>query len=199
MRAKKFGIFILFILLLTFSPRPETDAFRLRPEPEPGKRFFLGIWGGYFSQSSGDFRDVYGSSSLCPEVKTGIKIYKNFYLWCGYGYFSSKGETLVFAEETTFSQHFLSLGPGFRMKLAPALSFAGEIGIYQVKYKEEALGEQLTGTAPGFRVNLGMMLSLSRSFFADVSVSYLWASEKIDGVSFKLGGLKPGIGIGIRF
>lgn len=199
MRAKKFGIFILFILLLTFSLRPETDTFRLRPEPEPGKRFFLGIWGSYFSQSDSDFREVYGSGILSPEVKTGIKIYKNLYLWCGYGYFSSKGETLLFAEETTFSQHFLSIGPGFRVKLTTGLFFAGEIGIYHVKYKEEALGEKLSGSAPGFRVNSGMMLSISRGFFADVSVSYLWASEKIDGTSFKLGGLKPGIGIGIRF
>ena len=187
MSAKKFGIFVLFIILLTFSLRPE-----------PRERFFLGIWGGYFSHSNSDFREVYGSGSLCPEVKTGIKVYKNVYLWCGYGYFSTKGETLFFQEETTFSQHFFSLGPGFRVKLNPALSLEGEIGIYHVRYKEEALGEKLSGPAPGFRLNLGMMLSISQSFFADISVSYLWASEKIDGASVELGGLKTGIGIGVR-
>jgi hypothetical protein len=188
MIAKKVVIFLLFAAVLTFSLRPE-----------PGERFFLGIWAGYFSQSDSDFREVYGSGGLCPELKAGIKVYKNLYLWCGYGYFSIKGETLVFEEETTFTQHFLSLGPGFRVKLTPAMSFVGEIGIYQVRYKEEALGEELSGTAQGFRLNLGMMLSISRNFFANISVSNLWASEKIEGVSFKLGGFKPGIGIGVRF
>jgi opacity protein-like surface antigen len=87
-------------------------------------------------------------------------------------------------------------------KILPKLSYKLEAGVFNVKYKEEAMGEEFSDSAAGFRVDGGLVFNVTKKFFVEVSLGYLTASDTVidDGeeYSIKLGGFRTGAGIGIR-
>ena len=78
-------------------------------------RFSISIMVNYLIPADKNFKDIYGSGQIYPGVKLNLKIYKEFYLWGGFGFLAAKGETASqLMEEAKWKQLFLSLGGGCR-------------------------------------------------------------------------------------
>ena len=163
------------------------------------EKFMVTAAGSFLMPSDKNYKEIYGKGKFYPEIKAGYKIYRDFYIWAGYGFFSARGTTIpTLNEEAESSQNFLSLGAGYSKKITNRLEYKLELGAFSVSYKEEAMEEKVTGSALGFRLEGGIVFDLIKTFFAEMTIGYLKASDTVEGISIKLGGFKIGIGFGVR-
>ncbi|MCP5108112.1 MAG: hypothetical protein GY950_32290 [bacterium] len=164
-----------------------------------GERALITISGNYLAPADTGFKDIYSSGIFYPELKVGYKIARKVYVWVGYGFFSATGETPVLLREAKAKQYFLSGGLGYMFNISRKLDYMGELGVLSVRYEEESLGEKLTDSAIGIRIKNGLIYRLNRTFFLEISLGYLTASDTIENFSIKLGGLRTGLGLGVSF
>ncbi|OGD09931.1 MAG: hypothetical protein A2Y86_00425 [Candidatus Aminicenantes bacterium RBG_13_62_12] len=164
-----------------------------------GQKFSLSLAAGVQSPADSGYRDIYGRSVFLPEVKAGISLTPAIYLWAGYGLASAEGETPELQSPAESSQNFLSLGGGYRGTISEKIGFKAELGLADVFYREEALGETVSGSALGFTAGGGLTYALGKTFFLQAEAGYLLAQKTINDVKVKMGGLKAGLGAGIRF
>jgi len=164
-----------------------------------GDSLTVSITANYLGPADDGFKEIYGNGLFYPELKLGYKMSKSWFLWARYGFLSANGTTPVLNREAKSTQHFLSGGPGYMAKISQKLIYTIEAGVFYVKYKEEALGEELSDSAVGFRVDSGLMYRLSQALFVEITLGYLNASDTIEDFPVKLGGFKAGIGLGVSF
>lgn len=159
---------------------------------------WVSVTGSYLMSSDSGFKDIYGNGHIYPEIKAGIKIFKGFYSWVGYGFLSASGETLEYLkEEARTTQQFFSVGAGY--KLPGKSGIKVEAGLFSVHWKEEAMEEESSGSAFGFRIDSSILFDIGKSFFFEITAGYLHASDSVDNISIKLGGIKAGAGLGLKF
>ena len=164
-----------------------------------GEKFMVSVTGNYLNPSDSGFKDVYGSSVYYPEIKAGYKLYKGFYIWGGYGFFSKEGTTTELGQEAKSTQQFLSFGIGHNGKFSEKLEYKAELGVISANYKEEAMDEEVTGNSIGYGAETGILFRVWSSFFIKISAGYFNATDKFEEVEIKLGGIKAGIGVEARF
>ena len=164
-----------------------------------GQKFTATFTGSVLFPGDSGYKDVYGKTGFLPEFKAGYALSESLYLWAGYGFLYKKGQTPVLKLEAKSSQHFLSLGAGYRGTLSASLGFEADLGLVLVAYKEEAMGTSASGTAFGFRADAGLTYALFGPVFALAEVGYLYASDKIEGETITPGGFKAGLGLGVKF
>lgn len=165
-----------------------------------GNRFMVTVSGNYLVPADGNYKDIYGDGEFFPEIKTGFKIFRDLYVWAGYGYLIAKGTTTsTLSLDAESSQHFISFGTGYIKKVSRVLGLKFELGGFSVNYKEETMGEKVTGSTLGFRSEGGVTFDIGGSVFTEITAGYLKASDTVDGLTIKFGGFKTGIGLGIRF
>jgi hypothetical protein len=171
-------------------------------------KFFVSVTGNYRVPWGENFKDFYGSGIFAPEIKAGYKFYRGFYLWGGYGFFSRSGESNVFKEPTKWQQEFLSMGLGYYENLSIKFGWKAEVGVLYVWYTEEMSqieeGEVVktfseSGNAMGVRIGGAGIFKFSNRLYTEISLGYLFADDTINEIDIKLGGLRAGIGLGLRF
>ncbi len=163
-------------------------------------RFFLSINGCYMVAAEGNFKEIYGKGIFFSGFKLGYRLYRAFYLWSGYQMASQKGNTPLFAEPSKWRQGLVSLGVGYSGNLSILLGYRFEVSAVYAHYKEETFGETFSGNSVGIGLQVAGMIKLSPPFYTEVFFGYLIISDSLDeGLSLKLGGLKGGFGIGLRF
>ena len=179
--------FVLIKILILCSPffLPASDSF------------FLSGSVSYPLPSDRDFRDIYGSGGISPEIKTGVIIFKHVSAWGGYGFLSKKGTVPVFEAEAKSTQHFFSFGIGYNGTISPKFGYQAGLGMMIVSYKEEALGEQISDSTFGYRIDAAMNYRINKNIYMAFSVAFLSASDKVGDVAIRLGGFKAGLGLGI--
>lgn len=164
-----------------------------------GDRFMVSASANYMVPGDEDFKNFYGKGQFYPELKAGFKVSGRFYLWAGYGWFSAKETTPVLNLEAKANQQFLSAGVGYLFKISSKLDYKVEAGLFRVSYKEEALGDEVSDSAVGLRLNNGVTFYMNQGLFVEISLAFLTASDTIEDRSIKLGGFKTGIGLGVTF
>lgn len=169
------------------------------PAEASERRGIISLAINYLVYSDSRCRDVYSKGELCPEVKAGYKVYRDFYIWESYGYLSAEGTTPVLKEETSLNYHYLSIGAGYNRNFSEKLNYLIELGLLNVIYKEEAMGEKASGLKLGFRFGVGIIYNINKTFFAELSTSYLHAVDNREDISIKFGGFKAGVGFGVGF
>lgn len=168
-------------------------------------KFFISIAGNYMIPSENSFSDIYGNGMIGPEIRAGYKLFRTLYLWGGYGFFSKKGtwspdENKVV--QTKWKQDFLSLGLGYNLNISIKLDCKAEVGVIYANYTEKWLepeNDSVSVKAVGVRIGGAGVFKISDRLFTELSVGYLFASDTIDDISIKLGGLRTGIGLGLKF
>jgi hypothetical protein len=153
--------------------------------------------GSYYVPRDQNFKELYGEAQFYPELKIGVRAFGKFSIWAAYGILSSTGETPVLHLESDVTQHFFSAGLGYRFPLAKKVALQVEPGLFYVRYKEKLLEEEMGDSTVGFRFSSGLLYYLSRHIFMEFSVGVLTASDTIDDISIKLGGVKAGLGVGL--
>ncbi|MCK5058838.1 MAG: outer membrane beta-barrel protein [Candidatus Aminicenantes bacterium] len=165
--------------------------------------FSISFTGNYLSPSDDDYKKTYGSGVFYPELKLGYEIAGNFSLWAGFGILSAKGNTPILEAEAKSSQKLMSFGVGYNGDFSRKLGYKVELGAVYFSYKEEAMEVEVTGSAFGFRADAGIIFNITGTFFAELTVGYISAGDTVtlegEDEDIKFGGVKGGIGLGIRF
>lgn len=165
--------------------------------------FSVSFTGNYLSPADTNFKDTYGTGVFFPELKLSYKVFNNISVWAGFGLLSVTGETPGLLEDAKSSQNIISFGVGYSDNFTPKMGYKVEVGAAYFSYKEEALEEEISDSATGFRADFGIFYNITDTFFAEVIAGYMSASDTLtlfgEDVDIKLGGFKGGIGVGIRF
>lgn len=163
------------------------------------KKFFIEVNGNFLFPGDSGYKDVYGSSLFYPGFEAGFKVVKDIYIFAGYGMIKDTGTTPVLGEEAKSSQNMISFGVGYSGEFSDKFGYRIGIGGVSFSYKEEALGEEVSGSKIGFLLKGGVFYNLGETFFISTSLGYSFASDTVNGVDIKLGGLQVLIGLGARF
>ena len=162
-------------------------------------RFFVNVNVGYLMSIDEDFKTVYGTGSVFPQVKAGFMIARNFYIWGGYGTVSTNGTVPEVNSDAKTSQNFLSVGLKYSRNFSGKLGYKLEASAMKISYKEEALELEIKDSANGFAVELGLLFNMKKRLFTEVSAGFISATDVVLNKKIKLGGFKTGLGVGVRF
>lgn len=187
-----------------------------------GKKFTVTIYGNYLTIADDDFKEEYGGKKFFPEGKITVTLFGNLYLWGSYGFFpssynwtewSNKGIVEADIEgERTADKRIISGGVGFFAGFIKKSEFSikVEAGICSITNTIEAtlneiatqqfissMEEKQSGI--GIRGRLGATYGLYKNLFSELSLSYLYATDKVDDKRINLGGIQLSIGLGLRF
>lgn len=150
------------------------------------------------SPADSTYKDMYGGTQFSPEFRGRLHIWKGLSVWAGYGFYSASGTTPSLEWEASSRQSFFSGGLAYFGNFSGRLGWFAGAGFSRASYKEEALDESVDGSAWGYHIEGGLIFSLSKRVFTSASVGYVRASDEVEGISVKLGGLKFGLGIGFH-
>lgn len=153
----------------------------------------------YFGYTDSRHKEVYSSGNIYPEIKAAMKIYRDFYVWGRYGFLTANGVTPILEEAAKLNYHHISIGGGYKGNLSKKLDYLVELGLLYVNYRETAMGEEISGSSVGFRLGGGLIFNISKVLFTEVSLGYLHTNDEVEDITLKLGGIKAGIGFGIRY
>jgi hypothetical protein len=166
-------------------------------------KFFISVTGSQMIPSEEGFEDIYGKGLFTPEINIGYKILGDVYLWGGYGFASKTGTVPIFEGEATWKQSFVSFGLGYNGNLSALLGYKFDLGVILVNYSEEAFEESASEKTFGMRVDVGSIFKFTDRLFTEISLGYLFADDTVNteagDIKLKLGGLRAGIGLGLRF
>ena len=182
-------ISILILIVLFFAPTASGSE----------KKGLVLLSASYFGYSDSRHKEVYSSGNIYPEIKVGFKAYRDFYLWGSYGFLTADGVTPVLEEATKINYHHMSIGGGYSGNFSERFDYLVELGLLYVKYREKAMGEELSGSSVGFRLDGCLILNINKVLFTVVTLGYLFAKDEVEDITLKLGGIKAGIGFGIRY
>jgi len=160
--------------------------------------FYFDLSGNYLASPDMAFRGLYGEDAILPELTAGIQVISDFYLWAGYGFFSSKATTDYLQEEMKTRQSYLSAGLGYRRMISDDFGFKIMLAAVQAGYKEEGMETEVSGSVPGFRADGGLLMYIG-NVYVELSNGYIYARDTVNGQEIKLGGYKVSLALGIQF
>jgi hypothetical protein len=168
-----------------------------------GDHAFFSLGVNYLEPSDSAYRDVYGQRVFYPEAQAGLRLMRSFYLTGGFGWLSKNGETVTLHLPTKSTQNYISAGLAYIGTITGGLKIKLGAGAVDVTYKEEAMGERLSGSKIGWQGEFGLLL-MRKSLFAGINFGYMSASDWItvetvtEPVKIKLGGARAGLCLGFR-
>lgn len=178
----------------------QTRLYREEKEKRAaGGRFFVSLKVGYLMSIDEDFKTVYGTGSVFPQVKAGFRIARNFYIWGGYGAVSAKGTVPEVNADAKTSQNFLSVGFKYSRDFPGKVGYKLEAAAVNISYREETLDLEIKDSAKGFGVELGLLFNIKQRLYTEVSAGYIYGTDLVLNKKIKLGGFKTGLGVGVRF
>jgi hypothetical protein len=191
-----------------------------------GNNFMITISGNYISNADSDFKERYGKRDFFPEGKISIRLKGNLYLWGSLGFFSSdynweewsyKGSAEPDLEgENILDKLVISGGIGYYIGYIEKneMSIKVEAGICRITHDIVSTlnqidtntitsSEETKESGIGIRGNLGVTYGLYKNLFSEVSIGYLYATDKIkvgdENQRIYLGGLRASVGLGLTF
>ena len=162
------------------------------------KIFFL-VSGNYLLPAESRFKDIYGSGPIYPGVAAGYKFCRNWYIWGGYSFFSKNGKSAVLEKPSKWKQTYLALGLGYYNNLSIRFAWRAGIGAMYVRFSEEAFGDKVTAETFGGGLEAAGIYKINRLLFTEITLAYLYAPDTVEEIEIKLGGVRAGFGLGLRF
>lgn len=162
------------------------------------KIFFL-VAGNYLRPAESRFENIYGSGPIYPGIAGGYKFSRNWYIWGGYSFFSKNGKSAVLQKPSKWKQAYSSLGIGYYWDKTIRLAWRVGGSAMYVNFSEEAFDDKVTANTFGVGFEAAGIYKINRLLFTEISLAYLYASDTVEEIEIKLGGLKAGIGLGLRF
>jgi len=161
-----------------------------------GKYFSLAIGTSYWWQEDKAFKQIYDNKLLLYEIKSNINFYGDYYFWAAYSRAKKTGTSIsILNEETNILYNCFSGGLGFTEKFMKNLNYKVEIGLSFLKFKEQALGLESKDSKLGFRAETGIAYNFFKQVSLEIFLGYMGASKSEDLSSFKMGGLRAGLGL----
>lgn len=150
-----------------------------------------------FIPSSERFRAIYGNFGRCQELQIS-----NQNVWINFDWFSKNGKSIGLGDPTHIRIANVSLGWKFSRPLSKELityfGLGESLGAIRLKNQSQCDNEDLTKAAFGIVAKSGIYFFFNRSLFMDAFVDYLFQPVRFE-TRVNVGGLKIGIGLGVRF
>ena len=154
------------------------------------------VKGSFFYPTEQAFKDIYGSGSIFGG-EISLEILKNLDVWIGGDYFSQNGELTFTGEES--SLQIVPLGGGLKYWITTGvLSFYGGAGVNYFNYKESNVIGDVKAGAVGIVAKVGAYLEPVNQFVIDFFIEYSYCRMTPADFTIDIGGIKAGIGIGVR-
>lgn len=186
------------------------------------KRFMFSVDGSYMALVDKNFKDLYGGKKYYPEAKLSFKLTGNLYFWGSFGFSSSsytwkewsnKGVPVADLDGKSVANRFMySGGLGFYVGYVEPGNFAVklELGACNInnRYKDTTtriIDQHITKEVTkkengiGYRGNFGVTYGLLKNIYSEISIGYLYATDRVDDQLIKLGGFRLSAGLGITF
>lgn len=217
-KAKNLLLVFFFIILVRVPVfAQDTDQPRI-------KRKFLTITvkGNYYSISDPLFEELYDPTQYFPEGEIQLRLSGNLYMWGSYALVSGSRDWYEWSDkglvdpdflwENTLKKHHYSLGAGYFIGLLEPGEFCinFQLGVTLITNQDLSekfqissgtLTDSISESETDFGINgeLGISYTFWKNLFAEAFVGYLYASEVIEDEREEIGGLRLGLGLGIRF
>lgn len=184
-------------------------------------RAILNLYGTGLKVAQNNFTEQVRRDKAYFEVKAAVAFSGNLYLWASHGYFPMRDSWKAWENKGSFDpdlnverrlgKRIIAGGCGYYMGYFEPGQFAirAEAGVCHIANDidttsssiataETVLAEKARQRGIGVRANLGFTYGFFRSVFAEASLGYLYAADKIDGVRSNLGGFQVALGLGIQ-
>jgi hypothetical protein len=164
-------------------------------------RFQLALDLSYLAHRDSTYKDLYGSGSIVPELKAGIRLFSGLQVTGGFGYFKEEGTIFGLEGDDAKAeslQNYYSAGLEYLIEVSwsSSLKVSGEY--IWVDYEESAFFEIIKGSANAIRVGAGLVYDIGHGFIIEFFGAYTSGSDDVNGIDIKLGGFQAGIGLGFR-
>lgn len=164
------------------------------------------IRGAALYHSSKLFREIYGKIGTDYQVQFATR-FCDFELWGNIDGFAKSGKSVGFADSTHIHVVNLSVGLSYLYKMNCQLTLylgAGPCfaGIWMKNKLTNHSHETVDKTAFGSLFKAGLYYNITDWFFIDIFVDYVYQPVHFNHKrhhSIDIGGLKPGVGLGINF
>lgn len=182
------------------SKKIQETVYRVDPITlSPAGSFFLSVGFKGIMLSDESYKEIYSGTTFIPEIKAGIQLAKYFYVWAGYSTISAEGTIPEIDEPATAKQNLLLAGFRYNRKFTKNLGWKIEAMAVSFNYQEEALDVVVKKKKFGYGVEAGLTYNFGKNFFSEVSAGYLYATDVEVDKEVKLGGVKGGLSLGIKF
>ncbi len=169
--------------------------------------FFIDLAASQLKPADTKYADIYGTAIFYPELMTGIKVFNDLFIYGGYGFIKSQGDIIESgnSENATSKQSFISLGLGYEFMSQKKISLKLSGGIMFVNYEGETyLSDTLidndSGNKTGYKFDIGIFYNFPKYFTVSIITGYFHAQNTEDYYrKLSYGGLKVGLGLGVRF
>jgi hypothetical protein len=186
-----------------------------------GGKFIFNLYGNCLHLAANSFTSQDSQYKVFFEAKAAVAVSGNLYLWASHGYFplrdswtswnSKNSFTKDITDERTLAKRIISGGCGFFAGYfeKDQIAMRAEIGICSItnvidttisdiNTAEFIRAAEARQAGIGVRVNLAFTYGLYKNIFGELSLGYMYASDKIDNVRSNLGGLHLALGLGIQ-
>ena len=164
-------------------------------------RFQLALDLSYLMHRDSTYKDLYGSGSIFPELKAGIRLFSGLQATGGFGYFKEKG-TISGLEgelgETESLQTYYSAGLEYLFDVSWSWTMKVSGEYIWIDLEESAFNEIIKDSSNAFRVGVGFIYDIGHGFFIEIFGAYSSGDDTVNEIDIKLGGFQGGIGIGFR-
>ncbi len=164
-------------------------------------RFQLALDLSYLAHRDSNYKDIYGSGSIFPELKAGFRIFSGLQVTGGFGYFKEKGTIADLEAEaaaTESLQTYYAAGLEYLFDVSWSWTFKVSGEYIWVDLEESAFGQVVEAKSNAFRVGAGFIYDIGHGFFLEFFGTYTSGNDTVNEIEIKLGGFQGGIGLGFR-
>ncbi|MGB3863583.1 MAG: outer membrane beta-barrel protein [Candidatus Aminicenantaceae bacterium] len=164
-------------------------------------RFQLALDLSYLAHRDSNYKDIYGSGSIFPELKAGLRIFSGLQVTGGFGYFKEKGtihDLEAEAAEAESLQTYYSAGLEYLFDVSWSWAFKVSGEYIWIDLEESAFAEKIEAKSNAFRVGAGLIYDIGHGFFIEFFGAYTSGNDTVNEIDIKLGGFQVGIGLGFR-
>lgn len=186
------GIFACFLLLLVLTSTPLLEARGARIEFR-----YAGFW-----HSSSLFRHIYGNWSSDYQLEADIDLCGPYEFWANFDYFTKSGRSIGLHSRTRANIAVGSIGYKYLFQtcrcFTPYVGLGISVGGIWIDNKLFCCGKDKGSKASvGAIVKSGVYYNLTENLYLDFFVDYSYQPVKFHK-TVDLGGVKTGIGLGLR-
>jgi hypothetical protein len=164
-------------------------------------RFQLALDLSYLAHRDANYKDIYKSGSIFPELKAGIRLFSGLQVTGGFGYFKEKGTIEGLEGESADAeslQNYYSAGLEYLFDVSWSWKMRVSGEYLWIDLEESAFAEVIKASSNAIRVGAGFIYDIGHGFFFEIFGAYTYGDDTVNGIDIKLGGFQGGIGLGFR-
>ncbi|MFB0565079.1 MAG: hypothetical protein ACETWK_05305 [Candidatus Aminicenantaceae bacterium] len=182
----------------------QEDALYVKKESELMKNTIICIYTGYYDIRDDRFKSIYTGRGHVWSLGVSRRVFTlsqhQIFIFLDFRFFSKKGKSTFFKEDTKFLHRPISLGGAYLFVTEIIIPFA-ELGVDYHFYREESTLHTTSGSALGFHGQCGMFIPLPgiESLQLKLYMRYSRAETTKNELKAELGGFEYGIGLAFGF